>query len=115
MCLSDEHQHDTRSPDSIDIDRCEPYCVVTATVAGINWIHYTAPRSMPARHLTCAYICVHSASRPIRDSANWRTTSLMRSPPPIIHAEAMALTFALTFRCALTLLRCSCGMLGSVY
>ena len=28
-------KHDTRSPDSIDIDRCEPYCVVTAAVAGV--------------------------------------------------------------------------------
>ena len=35
-------EHDTRSPDSIDIDRCEPHCVVTATVAGINWIQQTA-------------------------------------------------------------------------
>ena len=41
-------EHDTRSPDSIDIARCEPYCVVTATVRQDNklYIQQQQQRSM---------------------------------------------------------------------
>ena len=48
---------------SIDIEWCEPYCVVTATVAGINWIH-GPQRYTPTIHTEQYSYTVYGAPQP---------------------------------------------------